>query len=35
MDGSARPSPAGSLPDLGADEVPVGIFNLFMPALVR
>ena len=28
IDGDARPSPAGGLPDLGADEVPVG-YNTF------
>lgn len=33
IDGDARPWPAGSWPDLGADEVSAGKFNVFLPLL--
>jgi hypothetical protein len=35
IDGEARPAPAGTLPDLGADEVPVGFWKVFLPLLIR
>jgi hypothetical protein len=35
IDGNARPTPAGSIPDLGADEILAGRFNLFLPAIKR
>jgi len=35
IDGEVRPAPAGSLPDLGADEILAGKFKLFLPWLVR
>ena len=35
IDGDARPWPAGTRPDLGADEVSVGKFNVFLPLLKR
>jgi len=37
LDGEARPSPAGSLPDLGADEIEVEVesFRCFLPLVKR
>ena len=35
IDGDVRPLPAGNLPDLGADEIPAGRFNVFLPAIKR
>jgi hypothetical protein len=35
LDGDTRPSPAGSLPDLGADEVPVGYYWIYLPLILR
>ncbi len=35
MDGDARPAPVGSLPDLGADEVPVGYYRIYLPLILR
>lgn len=35
IDGNPRPSPTGSIPDLGADEIAAGKFKLFMPNIIR
>lgn len=35
IDGDVRPGPAGTRPDLGADEVPVGYFYQFIPFVMR
>jgi hypothetical protein len=35
IDGDARPGPAGSRPDIGADEVETGAFRLFFPFLTH
>jgi hypothetical protein len=35
IDGGSRPAPAGSYPDLGADEISAGRFSIFLPTLRR
>jgi len=35
IDGDARPWPVGSKPDLGADEISIGIFYIYLPTLIR
>lgn len=35
VDGDTRPSPVGSLPDLGADEIPVGYYWVYLPLILR
>ncbi len=35
IDGDVRPDPAGTRPDLGADEIPVGNFYQFIPFVMR
>lgn len=35
IDGDARPWPASTQPDLGADEISAGFFRVFLPVLVR
>jgi hypothetical protein len=35
IDGNPRPSPTGSIPDLGADEIAAGKFKHFLPNIIR
>ena len=35
IDGEARPWPAGTHPDLGADEISAGKFFIFLPTVIR
>jgi hypothetical protein len=35
IDGEGRPDPSATRPDIGADEIPVGIYHNYIPFMLR